>query len=118
MTRILLVEDDVELGRLMEHVLLSARYEVNRTESVAGARSHLARGAYDIVIADARLQDGTGMEVADQASERGAKVLIVTGYGFAYPELRRYEFLLKPVRPRELLSEVERVLGSALNTHE
>ena len=115
MTHILLVEDDVELGRLMEHILLSARYEVDRAESVASARSHLARGTYDLVIADARLQDGTGMEVADRARESGVKALIVTGYGFAYPELRRYEFLLKPVRPSELLLEVERVLSSAIN---
>jgi len=78
MTHILLVEDDVELGRLMEHILLSARYEVDRAESVASARSHLARGTYDLVIADARLQDGTGMEVADRARESGVKAHVRT----------------------------------------
>lgn len=111
MTRILLVEDDVELGRLMEHILLSARYEVDRTDSAAGAHSRLERKPYDLLIADARLQDGTGMEIADKATEKGVKALIVTGYGFSYPELRRYEVLLKPVRPDELLAEIERILG-------
>jgi two-component system response regulator HydG len=112
MTRILLVEDDVELGRLMEHVLLSARYEVDRAESVAGACSRLRDRAYDLVITDARLPDGNGMEVADRARERRAKALIVTGYGFSYPELHRYEVLLKPVRPSELVTEIHRLLGT------
>jgi two-component system response regulator HydG len=113
MARILLVEDDVELGRLLEHVLLSARYEVDRTDSVTGAYSHLGVRSYDLVVADGRLQDGTGMDVADRARERGTRTLIVTGYAFSYPELREHEFLLKPVRPQELLNEVERLLGTA-----
>ena len=49
--------------------------------------------------------------VADRAIENRTKALIITGYAFAYPELRRYEFLMKPVRPDELLNEVERLLG-------
>src|SRR3954447_1970461 len=94
MARILLVDDDVELGRLLEHVLLSARYEVDRTDSVSGAYSHLEVRSYDLVVADGRLQDGTGMEVAERARERGTRTLIVTGYAFSYPELRDHDFLL------------------------
>lgn len=113
MARILLVEDDQDLGRLMEHVLVSARHQVDRTDSVTGAHSHLGLRSYDLVVTDARLPDGTGMEIADTAREQGATALIVTGYGFAYPELRDYKVLLKPVRPQELLSEVDRLLGAA-----
>jgi DNA-binding response OmpR family regulator len=71
-------------------VLLSGPYEVDRTYSVAGACSHLERQSYDLLVADARLPDGTGMNVADRAAEMGMKALIVTGYAFAYPELSRY----------------------------
>ena len=113
MPRILLVDDDVELGRLLEHVLLSARYEVDRTDSVTGAYSHFEVSSYDLVVADGRLQDGTGMDVADRARERGTRTLIVTGYAFSYPELREHDFLPKPVRPQELFHEVERLLGTA-----
>ena len=112
MTRILLVDDDEGVGRLLEHVLFAAEYGVDRTYAVAGACSKLARHSYDLVIADARLPDGTGMDVADRATENRAKALIITGYAFQYPELRRYDFLMKPVRPDELLREVARVLGS------
>jgi DNA-binding NtrC family response regulator len=91
MTRLLLVEDDKEVGRLLEHVLLAARYEVDSTSDVASARAYLDRYSYDLIIADARLPDGLGMEVADRAAEKGAKALIITGYAFQYPDLRRYD---------------------------
>ncbi len=41
MTRILLVEDDEEVGPLLEHVLIENRYEVDRTSAVADACSKL-----------------------------------------------------------------------------
>ena len=44
--------------------------------------------------------------------EIGVSALIITGYAFNLPrdDLDRFEFLLKPVRPSELLQAVERVL--------
>ena len=59
------------------------------------------------------MPDGTGMAVADRAIEKGAKALVITGYAALYPELARYEYLLKPIRAAELLAKVARLLGSA-----
>jgi DNA-binding response OmpR family regulator len=114
MTRILLVEDDHDVRLLVEHVLLDAGYEVDATDSVAAGLGLLECRSYDLVLADGRLGDGTGMQVADRARELGdTPVLIVTGYAFDLPrnDLVRYEYLLKPVRPRELVAAVQRVLG-------
>jgi CheY-like chemotaxis protein len=115
MRRILLVEDDPELRLLLEHVLLGARYEVDTAATVEAAFARLDGPPYDLVLADGRLEDGTGMMVAERASEAGSKVLIITGYAFDLPreELARYEYLLKPVRPSELLEAVGRVLHTA-----
>ena len=115
MTSILLVEDDAELRLLLEHVLLGAGYEVDSAAGVGAASALLDRSAYELVLADARLEDGTGMTVAERAAENGAKTLIITGYAFELPRevLGRYEFLLKPVRPRELIEAVARVLQRA-----
>jgi two-component system response regulator HydG len=112
MTRILLVEDDEEIGRLLERVLISAGYEVDRSYAVAGACSHLDRRSYELVLADARLPDGTGMDVADRAIEKGVNTLIIAGCALLYPELRRYEFLPNPVRPDKILSGIKRLLAS------
>jgi DNA-binding NtrC family response regulator len=114
MTRILLVEDDPELRLLLEHVLLGAEYEVDTAATVAAAYAQLEEARYDLVLADGRLGDGTGMMVAEKAIEAGSKVLIITGYAFDLPreQLGRYEYLLKPVRPSELLREVARALAA------
>jgi DNA-binding response OmpR family regulator len=112
LARILLVEDDAEVGRLLEHILVADRYEVDRAKTVEDACTALAAHQYDLLVAEVRLPDGTGMTVADCAAESGIKTLIITGYGFAYPELRNYDYLLKPVRPAELLTSVRSVLRS------
>jgi len=115
MTRILLVEDDPELRLLLEHVLLGAGYEVDTAATVAAASAQLEEARYDLVLADGRLEDGTGMMVGEKAIEAGSKVLIITGYAFDLPreQLGRYDYLLKPVRPSELLQEVARALDAS-----
>lgn len=115
MTSILLVEDEADLRMLLQHVLLGAGYEVDTAIGVEAGLALLGRRTYDLVLADGRLQDGTGMMVAERAVERGSRALIITGYAFDLPrdQLTRYEFLLKPVRPNELLEAVARVLDGA-----
>jgi DNA-binding NtrC family response regulator len=115
MNRILLVEDDADVRLLLEHVLLGAGYQVDSADTVDSACALLDTHTYDLVLADGRLEDGTGMMVAEKAAETGTKSLIITGYAFELPkeQLGRYEFLLKPVRPSELLEAVERVLDPA-----
>ncbi|TMJ73757.1 MAG: response regulator [Alphaproteobacteria bacterium] len=118
MARILLVEDDANVLMLLEHVLCGDGYDVDTASTVEQARSHLAqRPGYDLVVADGRLPDGTGMQVGDAAARAGAKtlILIVTGFAFQLPreELGRYDYLLKPVRPAELLRAIGRMLESS-----
>ena len=113
MARILLVEDDADVLLLLEHTLRAAGYEIDSVTTVVAALSLLRRHSYDLVLADGELGDGTGMKVADAAVKKGAKALIVTGYAFRLPreELMRHPYLLKPVRPAELLAEIARVLN-------
>jgi DNA-binding response OmpR family regulator len=113
MSRILLVEDDHNVRVLLEHVLFDAGYEVDSATTLAEARSLLDTVNYDLLLADGRLPDGTGMELAERAEAGGAKVLIITGYAFQLvsEDLGRYDFLMKPVRPAELVAAIERVLG-------
>src|SRR6476659_6482337 len=76
MARILLVEDDANVLMLLEHVLSGDGYEVDTASTVEQARSHLAqRPGYDLVLADGKLPDGTGMEVGDAAAAAEIKTL-------------------------------------------
>src|SRR5207302_11480693 len=91
-------------------------FVVSAVSTVEPSRSHLTqRPGYDLVVAVGRLPDGTGMEVGVAAARTGAKTLIVTGFAFQLPreELGRYYYLLKPVRPAELLRAIGRMLESS-----
>jgi len=117
MAHILLVEDDPEIGPLLEHILLGAGYSVDATASCAGAMALLESGAaYDLVLADGRFGDGTGFTIADAGQARGAKTLILTGYAlqFSRDELERHPTIWKPVRRNELLAVVERCLSGGI----
>ena len=112
MARILLVEDDMGARQIMEHALFDGGYEVDAAATLEVAHDFLARHLYDLVIADLRMPDGSGIELAGKARAQGMPVLIITGYAFNAPrdDLSRYEYLLKPVRPSELLQAVGRML--------
>src|ERR1700720_4735349 len=103
MMRILVVEDDGDVRTLIEHVLFTAGYEIDATDTEADALELLSRVPYDLVIADAKLPDGTGFAVADEARENGTNTLIITGYApiLPYGAFDRYDILLKPLRPNE-----------------
>jgi len=112
MARILLVEDDLDVCLVMEHALIDGGHAVDATGRVFAGFVLLGSHPYDLVVTDVRLPDGSGIEVADRAREKSIPTLIVTGYAFNLPpdDLDRYEFLLKPVRPSELLQAVEHAL--------
>ena len=114
MAYILLVEDDLDVRLLIEHVLIDAGHRVEVAGTMEEGCSLLRRGRFDLVIADGKLPDGTGMDIADAAQGNGVKTLVITGYAFSLPPgmQERYEILLKPLRPAELIDAVERRLGS------
>lgn len=115
MARILLVEDDANVRLLLEHVLRGEGHDVDPTATVEQALSRLHQHRYDLVVADGKLPDGTGMTIGDAASADGVRTLIITGFALQLPreELMRFDYLLKPVRPAELVKAIDRKLASA-----
>lgn len=112
MPRILLVEDDVDVRHIIQHVLIDDGHVVDISGTTAGGIELLRDKRYDLVVADAKLPDGFGIEVADRAAEQGVGSFIITGYAFSLPAaaFRSYDVLLKPLRPAEISAAVERAL--------
>jgi DNA-binding response OmpR family regulator len=112
--RILLVEDDVDAGPLLEHALLHAGFRVHWVSGAIEAHSLLDERVYDLVLTDVMLPDGNGLDIADEAKAKGIKALVITGYGFQFPKerLAQHDVLLKPIRPGELVAAIERRLGA------
>ena len=112
--RILVVEDEEPVRTLLFHVLASAGYTVDTVATAAAAFEHMDKHSYHLVLTDDRLPDGRGVAIADHATAKGMDAVIITGYGLntAKDDVARHEHLLKPVTPFELVSAVERHIGS------
>lgn len=109
MARILLVEDDVDVRPLLEHILKTeASYEVVAVESMANALSMIEEQPFDLVVTDVNLPDGSGLRVADKAKAKGVRALVFTGHGLSLAPgaLAQYDYLLKPLHVHEFLEAV------------
>jgi CheY-like chemotaxis protein len=110
-TRLLVVEDEALVAFDTEHLLSDANYEIVATvDRVADALAVLADGkAVDLVLADVSLADGSGLDVARAARERGVPVMFVTGS--CPPEATELAAgcLSKPFAQRDLLAAIEAI---------
>jgi DNA-binding NtrC family response regulator len=113
MDRILLVEGDVEVRPLLEHILLDNGFQVTTAESVAIATELLVAQCFDLVVCDVNLPDASGLTLADKAIAAGIKALLLTRQGLSPKpgSLAPYDYLLKPLRVAELLAGIERCLA-------
>ena len=111
-SRILVVDDEPSVTDALLMILADLGHRVDSAKNVGEATALLKGSPYDLVFTDLRLPDGSGIEIATEAHRRGIPAIIVTAYAFRLPkdELARFELLLKPVRPAELLQAVEGAL--------
>ena len=112
--RILVVEDDGQVRRVMEETFEDAGYVVEAAEDIETGLKLIESREFDIVVADGRLTDGTGFEIADAAWEKDLPTLIVTAYAFDLMREKRnlasYNVIQKPVLPTQLIKAVTALL--------
>ena len=115
--KILLVDDDPGLLRLLSIRLRAEGYEIEAVESAAKALAALNRFSPDLVITDLRMDkmDGLGLLSELQTRSPGLRVIIVTAHGtipdaVTATQHGAFGFLTKPIDKDELLALVERAL--------
>jgi len=121
--RILLVDDDPGLLRLLSIRLRAEGYEVEAVQSAHDALAVVNRFSPDLVITDLRMDkmDGIGLLKELQTRSPGLRVIIITAHGtipdaVTATQHGAFGFLTKPIDKDELKSLVERALkvsGSA-----
>ena len=121
--KILLVDDDPGLLRLLSIRLRAEGYDVEAVESAHKALATLNRFTPDLVITDLRMDkmDGIGLLKELQTRSPGLRVVIITAHGtipdaVVATQSGAFGFLTKPIDKEELLVTVEkalRVSGSA-----
>ena len=115
--RILLVDDDPGLLRLMSIRLRAENYIVEAVESAMAALAVLGRFQPDLVITDLRMDKMDGIGLLNEIQQRapGLNVLIMTAHGTIPDAVEAtksgaFGFLTKPIEKEELLANVEKAL--------
>ncbi len=115
--RIVLVDDDPGLLKLLSLRLESAGYSVEAVASGAAALSAIARERPDLLITDLRMEAMDGMELLREVSARmpGLPVILLTAHGTipdAVDATQRgaFGFLTKPIDKAQLLDQVRRAI--------
>lgn len=117
--RIMVVDDDVEVGKALRLLLQAKRYEVNVQTSALAAIELLASvpGQYDVLITDLSMPDLSGLDLLDRlrSVDDALVKIVITGHATldnALTSLRRgaYDFVQKPPQPNHLIAVVDRAI--------
>ncbi len=121
--KILLVDDDPGLLRLLSIRLRAESYDVEAVESAHKALAVLHRFRPDLVVTDLKMDkmDGIGLLKELQTKSPGLRVVIITAHGtipdaVTATQSGAFGFLTKPIDKDELMDTVERAMkvsGSA-----
>jgi len=121
MARILVVEDEQDLGLLLEYNLRLDGHEPEVVRAGAAAISRYKTSKPELVLLDLMLPDISGLEVARLMRESDARrvpIIIVTARGEESDRIKGLElgaedYIVKPFSVKELLLRVRNVLRRA-----
>lgn len=115
MARILIVDDEANMRRLLGAVLRSGGHEVVEAGGYQSACDELAASVFDLVITDQKMPDGDGLDLLAACQEVDPALPIVVLTAFATVELaveamRRgaFDFIAKPFNPDQVEAVVRR----------
>lgn len=115
-TRILLVEDDVQLASLIGEYLREHEFQVNVEHRGDTGAERILREAPDLVVLDVLLPGSNGMDVCRRVrAEYAGPILMLTARDddidqIVGLELGADDYVKKPVEPRVLLARIRALL--------
>jgi two-component system response regulator HydG len=124
MKRILIVDDEINIGLLLSKFLTRNGFEVKIATSGATAFDILGKETFNLVLCDFRLEDTDGREILKRIKLSYPKtgVIIITGYSdiklaVELIKLGAYDYITKPLYPDEILNTINKAIETqqALN---
>ena len=110
---VLLIEDDPDVGRILEVVLQASGYAVTLCRSLSTARDWMRDGSYSLYLVDLLLPDGTGYELIDEIKQANPAGHVVVISGLKQQQsfdrcmaLGAADYITKPFSPSELVQRV------------
>ena len=121
MKHILLVEDDPSIVAALTEFLAGEDFETASAATQKDAEQLLLRSAYDLLLVDLALLEGSGFGVCAAAKQRGLPVIFLTASADENSvvtglDMGADDYIAKPFRPRELGSRIRSVLRRYSNT--
>jgi two-component system alkaline phosphatase synthesis response regulator PhoP len=119
MKRVLVVDDEESILKVVEYALTQAGYEVHVARDGDGAEFMLSQVRPDIVILDVMLPGKSGLDIArDIRAESNTPIIMLSARGDEVDRILGLEFgaddyVTKPFSPRELVSRVKAILRRA-----
>lgn len=117
MPKILIVEDDQGVAKLIQFTLEAERYVVDHCSTCADALHALRVGEYDLLILDWALPDSTGVELCKQYRAMGGHkpILMLTARGSSRDKVTGLsagadDYVVKPFDPDELVARAMALL--------
>lgn len=111
--RLLLVEDEMELAKLIAGAVVRQGMIIDHVTSIAMAQEAVANAAYDAIILDRMLPDGDGLSTLPQLREQcqGVPVIILSALNSVEQRIEGLDtgaddYLPKPFAVDELLARV------------
>ncbi|HTR99571.1 MAG TPA: response regulator [Bacteroidota bacterium] len=116
--RILFVDDDADLRRIVKDQLVPQGFVVDEAEDGAKAIAMLEKGNYNLMLLDINMPVKSGIDVLKFIREKGlpCKVIMLTGrVGFSVAtetlKLGADDYITKPFNIDYLLFAIKRVVG-------
>lgn len=123
MTRILIVEDDIAFGTMMQTWLKKKGFDVDKATSVGAAvRLIENKPAYNLVLSDLRLPDRDGLELLAWMHKNNMLIpfIVMTNYAEVQNAVLAMksgaaDYIAKPIQPDILLCKIKDALKNADN---
>src|SRR5256885_15001965 len=115
--RILIVDDEENIGRSLRMILEREGYAVNVCKSVAEFAKHPDAGRADAYLLDMKLPDGSGIDLLKAVRQNGASApaVMISGHGTIADAVEAtragaFDFLEKPLSRDRVLLAVKNAL--------
>lgn len=115
MEKLLLVEDDPTLIRMLTSFLTTENFQITSVTGQKAASEAMEEDLPDLALVDISLAEGNGFAVCANAKELGVPVIFLTASSDEFSvvsglDMGADDYISKPFRPRELVSRIRSVL--------
>ena len=119
--RILIVEDDFELGDALREALIRAGYKALHVTHAEDALIKITQSGFDAVVTDVNLPGMDGVKLLRRLKQDHPQlpVLVVSGYAEAEQAVEvmkagALDYMAKPFAPRQLLEKLSEIMPKSL----